>query len=147
MAHHANVNIMLNKLLIPISIICWTVWSIANRVVASKSHPFYVNLSNYMIGFLCIPLFYYIIKNDHAPKLTTSTALWAIAGSSAGLIAYAAFTYALRTRDLGTTSILCSSYQLLAFLLSVAFLGERITLPKAGGVLLVLIGTALLVRP
>lgn len=126
-----------------IAIVGWTIWSFACKVAASSIHPFAIQIANYLIGFLCIPIFYLFVKNSHT-TINTSGVVWAIVAGVSGLVAYASFTYALKDGAVGTTMALCSTYPALTFLLSVLFLGETITGLKIAGVITTLLGLALL---
>jgi transporter family protein len=110
-------------------------------------HPLWLQAINSAIGLMCIPFFFAILKRNNAVSSIDSTGLlWAVITSITGLIAYAAFTFALRSGNVGTTTILCSTYPILTLVLSALFLGEAITLPKLAGMFMVLGGMVLVAR-
>lgn len=131
---------------VAIAIICWTVWSFAAKMAASYIHPMWLQTINYIIGFLCIPIFLSIIKRDTVSQFDSAGVWWAIVASVFGLVAYASFTFALRIGNVGTTTILCSTYPIMTLILSALFLGETITLPKLAGMFMVLGGMVLVAR-
>lgn len=85
------------------------------------------------------------MKRDNAP-FNNIGIWWAVVATIFGLVAYASYTYALRIGNVGTTTVLCSTYPILTLVLSAIFLGEAITLQKLGGIILVLLGMVLVVR-
>lgn len=128
---------------VAIAIVGWTVWSFAAKIAASHIHPMWVQVINYGIGVLCIPIFLSIIRKDTLSSFDSVGVWWAIVASVFGLVAYASFTFALRSGNAGTTTILCSTYPILTLVLSALFLGEAITLPKMAGMFMVLAGMVL----
>jgi|ERR1017187_2931088 transporter family protein len=132
--------------LVAIAIGCWAIWSIAAKMASNHMHPLWIQTINYIIGFLCIPILLLVVKRDTASHFDSAGIWWAIVASVCGIAAYAAFTFALRIGNVGTTTILCSTYPILTLVLSAIFLGETITLPKLIGMFMVLGGMVLVAR-
>ena len=106
-----------------------------------------MQITNYVIGILAVPFFIWLMRRD--PTVYSQGIDWvgmtiAVIGSIFGLAAYAAFTFALRTGDVGITSVICSSYPVLVLLMSCLFLGERLTVQKIIGVAAVAVGMTVL---
>jgi drug/metabolite transporter (DMT)-like permease len=138
---------MSNRLLIAIAFFGWSIWSFANKLVVQRMHPSTMQITNYVIGILAVPFFIWLMRRD--PTVYSQGIDWvgmtiAVIGSIFGLAAYAAFTFALRTGDVGITSVICSSYPVLVLLMSCLFLGERLTVQKIIGVAAVAVGMTLL---
>lgn len=138
---------MSNRLLIAIAFFGWAIWSFANKLVVQRMHPSTMQITNYVIGILAVPFFIWLMRRD--PTVYSQGIDWvgmtiAVIGSIFGLAAYAAFTFALRTGDVGITSVICSSYPVLVLLMSCLFLGERLTVQKIIGVAAVAVGMTLL---
>jgi drug/metabolite transporter (DMT)-like permease len=138
---------MSNRLLIAIAFFGWSIWSFANKLVVQRMHPSTMQITNYVIGILAVPFFIWLMRRD--PTVYSQGIDWvgmtiAVIGSIFGLAAYAAFTFALRTGDVGITSVICSSYPVLVLLMSCLFLGERLTVQKIIGVAAVAVGMTVL---
>lgn len=138
---------MSNRLLIAIAFFGWAIWSFANKLVVQRMHPSTMQITNYVIGILAVPFFIWLMRRD--PTVYSQGIDWvgmtiAVIGSIFGLAAYAAFTFALRTGDVGITSVICSSYPVLVLLMSCLFLGERLTVQKIIGVAAVAVGMTVL---
>ena len=138
---------MSNRLLIAIAFFGWSIWSFANKLVVQRMHPSTMQITTYVIGILAVPFFIWLMRRD--PTVYSQGIDWvgmtiAVIGSIFGLAAYAAFTFALRTGDVGITSVICSSYPVLVLLMSCLFLGERLTVQKIIGVAAVAVGMTVL---
>jgi transporter family protein len=130
-----------------IAIIGWAIWAFASKIVAQKLHPIYMQFSSYIIGFCCIPLYWYLLKSDsHRPEFNWTGFIWCIIGGACGVSAYLGYVYALKTGSVGTTTALISCYPALTFAAAVLFLGEQITITRLVGVILMVSGVVLLGR-
>jgi drug/metabolite transporter (DMT)-like permease len=129
---------------IVVAIVGWTIWSFGAKMASNHIHPMWLQVINYAIGFMCIPIFLSTIKKDISVGFDMTGIIWAVVASIFGLIAYASFTLALRNGNAGTTTILCTTYPFLTLILSMVFLGEPITAPKVVGVVAVLLGMGLI---
>lgn len=137
----------MNRIFILIAILGWAFWAFAAKIVATKLHPMYMQLSSYIIGFCCIPIYLILLKNDKPVQFNWSGFAWAVAGGASGVAAYLAYVYSLKTYDAGTVSVLVSStYPALTLILAIIFLGEQITLFKILGVVSILLGVVFLSR-
>ena len=134
------------NLYIIVAIIGWAIWSFGAKVSATQIHPMWLQIVNYGLGFLFIPIFYSFIKHSSTNNISFHNCWWAIISSIFGLIAYASYTMALQKGDGGTTTVLCSTYPAITFILSAIFLGEAITLVRMIGIETILFGCFLLCR-
>lgn len=133
--------------LLLITIISWGVWGFLNKLVLQKMHPLQMFVIGCCMGFLLLPLYFYLLKQQSIP---TTTNIWAILlcmlaslSSTFGTIAY---IYGIRTGDLGTIAVLSCAYPVLTVALAVLFLGEALTIIKIIGIVLVMIGVIVLGR-
>ena len=135
----------MSKVYLAVAILGWAFWAFACKIVATKTSPMVMQLSSYIIGFFCLPLFWFLLKQDKPIAFTWSTIGLAIVGASSGIIAYIAYTYALRTGNAGITTITVSAiYPALTLILSMLFLGETLTVLKVCGLVSIFLGVLLL---
>lgn len=131
-----------------IMIVGWGVWGFACKVALQKLHPAQLQITAYIVGVLCIPILYFIMKSSPTNTPTNSGGGygWAILASVCSIAAYLAYLYNLKSGQAGTVSVLASINPLLTFILSVIFLGEAITFIKVIGIISILLGVILVGR-
>ena len=136
----------MNALFLAVAFAGWAFWAFACKMVAMKLHPIWMQFSSYGLGFLCFPIFWYLLKQDKPVPLNMSGVIWAIIGGASGIIAYLFYTLALKTTNIGTASVVVSCYPILTFILAAIFLGETVTTMKIAGIISIIIGVVLLGR-
>lgn len=138
----------MNKIiLLLITILSWGIWGFLNKLVLQKMHPLQMFVVGCCMGFLLLPVYAYLIKQN---SIVITTNIWTIllcmCASLASTVGTIAYIYGIRTGNLGTISVLSCSYPVLTVALAVIFLGESLTLSKIIGVLLVISGVIVLGR-
>lgn len=133
--------------LVGISIVGWSLWSIFNKLALRYIGTIQMQIVACGLGMILIP-FYLLALSGQPNALSLSfngivfTVLASICATGAGI----AYLFAIKDGELGTISVLSSSYPLLTLSLSVLLFNERITLAKMLGMLLVVLGVVILGR-
>lgn len=138
---------MKEKLFLFWPIVGWAGWAIFNKFATQKLHIFHIQLVGACVGLTLIPVYLKLLglySKDSLPQLTFSGIACAVLASLCAVSAAIAFLFRLKTNDAGSTSVLYSTYPLLTMLISVAFLGEKLTLIKAAGTILIVLGATLI---
>jgi uncharacterized membrane protein len=136
------------NILIPITIIGWSLWSIFNKLALQKLHPFYVGLVASCISVCFIPIYTLLLKNNVDGNLTIQPIgiMWVILASIASTVASLVFLFGIRTGDVGTISVLSCTHPALTFILATIIFHEQITLLKVIGIILIIFGSVILAR-
>jgi uncharacterized membrane protein len=137
---------MHRNILILITVLCWSVWGLVNKIAVQKLHPAYMQLISCMVAIITIPVCLLMIKNVRAPEFSWSGVIWTASGSVLATIAYFSYIYGLKVGEVGTISVLSSCYPALTFIMAVLFLGESITATKIVGIIFILTGIVILGR-
>src|SRR4029077_498495 len=132
---------------IVIVLICWGLWAFLEKLAVSKIHPAQIQIINCIIGCLLIPIYFGMLKAKNVvATINFIGVLYVVAASLCATIASYTFFHVLKSNEVGTTTIISSTYPIITLLLGAIFLGEAITMPKIVGTFLVLLGIALLGR-
>jgi len=130
--------------LVAVSFFGWAFWAFATKIVSSRMHPLAMQISSATLGLLCMPFFISVLRSDKSVQYSWPGIAWAIAGGIAGVSAYMAYSYALKTGEIGTISIITSCYPILTCIAAIAFLGEPITIFKVLGIASIVLGVVLM---
>ena len=126
--------------------LCWGLASIFAKIGLSKSHAF-IGLSIRTFAIAAVILIMLIasgnIKEFRHLELKTILLL-AGEGLLAGLIGHFFYFKAMKLWEASRVTPIVASYPLIVFVLAVIFLGEKITLAKSLGAVLVVSGVLLL---
>lgn len=134
-------------LLVGISIVGWSLWSILNKLALKHIGAIQMQVVACVFGITLIP-FYLFALSGQQNSLSLSlngivlTVLASICATGAGI----AYLFAIKDGELGTISVLSSSYPLLTLSMSVLLFNERITPFKMAGIVLVVLGVVILGR-
>lgn len=128
-------------------LLCWGLWAFLEKLAVSKIHPAQIQIINCIIGCFLIPVYYGMLKTKAIVQpINLIGVFYVVVASLCATIASYVFVHTLKTNEVGTTTIISSTYPVITLLLGAIFLGEAITVPKIAGMFLVVGGIALLGR-
>ena len=132
-----------SSVLIPITIVGWSLWSIFNKLALQKLHPFYVGLIGSCVSVCLIPMYILLLKNNTSnnTSFNVSGFFWIILASLCTVVASLAFLFGVRAGDVGKISVLSNTHPALTFLLAIFIFNEQITLIKLFGIALIICGS------
>jgi bacterial/archaeal transporter family protein len=134
---------MSHRLAVTITIVCWTIWSLANKMAVHRIDAMYMQLTGFCISVITAIFCFSSLRNGEH-QFSWQGVGWTMVASTAATIAYFSYLYGIKTGDVGITSALMATYPLFTFIFSVLFLAEAITVPKIIGMTCILIGIAIL---
>lgn len=134
-------------LLLAITIVGWASWSFLAKLTTYRLHPLQMFIVGCVVNILLLPVYAFSMKtcsvnNSWHPGSIAICAAASLASAMGSL----AYTYGIRTGELGTIAVLSCAYPLLTTLLAIIFLGESITTTKVIGIMFVIIGVVVLGR-
>jgi len=124
----------------------WGVVPIMEKLGLKGTHPIAglaVRSLGVCLGLICL-LFFYSPWSEFAKMSVKTIVLLALSGIAASLVAQLIFYHALKIGDVSRVVPVAGTYPLIAFVLGILLLGEKLTLPKTAGVILIMIGVILL---
>lgn len=133
------------NLILILSAVLWGVWGLANKFAVVRAHPFTVQWMFAVPLALSIPVFYWLGRqNSPTTNLDSHALMWAIIASLSSLLATVLLFFALRERPASIATAITSAYPLITLLLAVVTGQETLSLPKLGGIILILGGVLVL---
>jgi len=126
--------------------LCWGIAPLLAKLGLPKVHPF-IGLSIRTFAIAAVILVVLIASGNikEFPRLELRTIiLLACEGLAAGLIGQFFYFKALKMWEASRVVPIAAAYPFIAFLLAIVFLGEKITLAKGLGAVLVVCGILLL---
>ncbi len=136
---------MRSNLILILAAVLWGVWGLANKFAIDRAHPFTVQWMFAVPLALSIPLFYWLgIQNGPATNHDSHAFMWAIVASAASLAGTVLLFFALRDRPASIATAITSGYPLITLFLAVITGNETLSLPKLGGIALLLPGVVVL---
>lgn len=138
---------MASWVLVVVAVLGWGLWAIAERLAVRSMSPLLVQLTAAYVYSAIAPVAFLVMKGRNDPFEWTSAGIaWASAGTLCACAATYAFLFLVQRVDASVAVAYTSFYPLVTLLVSVAFLGEDITVKKFVGMALVVLGTCLVVR-
>jgi bacterial/archaeal transporter family protein len=127
--------------LLILATLLWGVWGIADKYAVGSAHPFSVQWM-YTLPFLfAMPVWYWLGRNAQPETNHDPTALaWAVVAGLASMFAMLLLLFALQRKPASLAVAFTSAYPVVTLFIAVLLGAEKITLLKAGGMLLVLAG-------
>jgi len=127
----------INQLVI-LMILCWGIGSFIFKFTTNSIHPLMVNLILDILYCILGIFTWSYFKFD--TRVNASGLIITIIGGILYFIAVICYFTAIQKGDVGQITILVSVYPVLTLILSMIFLGERLTLSKFVGIILVGLG-------
>ncbi len=136
---------MSTTLIIIIATILWGIWGIADKKAVGYSHPYTVQWMYALTSIVLIPVWYFLgakvqPETNHHP----GTFWWAIGGSVLSAVAHLLMLFAMSKQPASIVAALTSAYPLVTLLIAVIIRTEELSLPKVGGMLLVVAGLVIM---
>lgn len=129
-----------------LGMLCWGVAPIFGKLGLTNTSPGVALTVRSMVitGILLA----WVIMSGHSADFSSLT--WrdwlfvGLEGISASLLGHLAYYYALKTGEVSRISSIMAGFPAIAVIMAVLFLGEKLTLVKIGGVVLIITGVLLL---
>ena len=119
--------------------------TVSIRYIADSIHPFVIGFLRHIIGVALMAPFL-LTRTGHSPLRTRRLPLHGLR-ALLNVIAMLAYFLALTLEPLAKVVALTFTAPLLATVAAIAILGERVTLPRTGALLLGLAGALIILRP
>lgn len=137
-------------LAVVLAVLAWGLWGLFSKLALRTVPPGLVQMTTSAVSFLLgLGL---LLAQPGAARVVDGVGRsapgmgWALAAAGANGVAFVAYFTALRQREVSVVAALTATYPAVTCLLAVVFLGERLSLSRAGGLGLVLVGSYLLAR-
>ena len=129
-----------------LSALCWGFAPILAKLGLAKTPPIIgVSIRSFFIA-VCLLIFLIVsgMAREYKGLDARTIMILSAEGLLAGLIGHYFYFKAMKLWDASRATAVIASYPLFAFILAVILLGEKVTLAKAGGAFLVVLGVLLL---
>jgi transporter family protein len=130
------------QLLILLTILGWGIGSLFYKIANDNMHPIMVSAAVTVLFSIITPLAFVFLKFDH--KFNTVGIVTAVLGGACMCAGSMAYFFALRGGHAGLITALTSLYPALTLVLSMIFLGERLSFKQGIGILFALASFILL---
>ena len=126
--------------------VCWGIGPIFAKLGLSKASPLIgISIRTFVVAIVLLVVLLSSGNIKEFQHLNTKTIVLLVGeGLLAGLIGHFFYFKALKLWEVSRATPIVASYPLIAFILAVLFLGEKLTLAKSAGAVLVVSGALLL---
>ena len=135
------------KILVLIATVLWGVWAFCARKAVSYIPPLSSSIVACATSLITVPGYMILARLGNIPvSYNVEGVSWALAGAITSSVGSVALLYALKNGGELNVVALTAAYPAITFLLGIAFLGDKMTVPGIVGLVLVSAGAVLLSR-
>jgi bacterial/archaeal transporter family protein len=135
----------MDKYAIFITILAYGIWNFAQKMAVSRMHPFWMLVIGSCVSVVMLPFYFWLTGlKPYIGAPTISGVCWTVVASLCAVAGALSFLFAIRQGEVSKLSVLSSASPIITCFLAILFLGERLTLVKVLGIVLVLFGAAVL---
>lgn len=138
---------MREMLLIATAIVCWGCWGVTSKLAVRNMSPMLVQLCITYVYSAVAPIAFLAMKwRGDAIVWTRMGIVWTVMTTALALAANYSFLFAIEARPVHQVMSFTCTYPAVSFLLSWLLLGEAMTLQKAFGAALIVVGCVVMNR-
>jgi len=132
---------------LPMVVACffWALGHPVGRIILKTVHPFHLGAINLVVGFIVLLVYLAVTgRLRQLDRFTTRDVISSLALGALGFALYQVFTFSALSRiPASVNAVLVSTNIMLIAIFSVIFLRERVTWPRAAGIIAAFAGVAL----
>ena len=127
-------------------ILCWGACNFMNKLSSSRINPLFMQIVFAGVATILIPFYFYLSnKLQFSNKWDSQGIIFSALGAFGSILgSIFLYSYIAKGNALGTSLAFVSLYPVVSLLLSVAFLGERLTLMQGISITVMMTGAVML---